>query len=42
MQRERDIYIRHEQQLEQQRQLERTIRCNRYGSREVYGDCFNW
>ena len=42
MQREQDIYSIHEQQAEQQRQLERTIRCNRFGSREVYGDCFNW
>ena len=42
MQREQDIYSIQEQQAEQQRQLERTIRCNRFGSREVYGDCFNW
>ena len=40
--RKRELYWQQEQQAEQARQLERTIRCNRFGSREVYGDCHNW
>ena len=42
MEQERERYSYEEQRAEQARQLERTIRCNRFGSREVYGDCHNW
>ena len=41
-QRRRELYHQQEQQAEEARQLERTIRCNRFGSRQVFGDCFNW
>ncbi len=40
--RQRETYIQQEQQAEQARQLERATRCARFGSREVYGDCYNW
>ncbi len=39
---EQERIFQQRQQEFQAEQQERAIRCSRFGSREVYGDCHNW